>query len=503
MHLHSLVLLPFFLDGDARRSIRIDDSHNDTEQQDELPESAVIKSPIFRRKPPSPPDRDTGSLYAYRASPWFRFGPHPEQDQLPPKDGKQSNKQAKPWFRFGPRPEQDHLPPKDGEQSGERAKPWFRFGPRPEQDHLPPEDGEQSSERARPWFRFGPRPEQDHLPPEVSGTSKHVMGNPNGHKICVLGGAGSIGQPLSMFMAMDPNVREVAVYDLDIAAVPPGGVATDLDHIESAAFVTGHVGKVGRPSQKYTRTALSGCSLVLIPAGMARKPGMTRDDLFMINADITKGLVQCCARYCPNATVALIVNPINSIVPAMAELYRKKGLDPKKIVGVTTLDCVRANKFVSQVTGAHPSTIQVPVVGGHEGKTILPIFSQDEVAATIWKNDIPALDKRVQDAGTEVVNAKAGKGSVMFSMAYAGARLSSCILSGMSGQECTECAYVQSDVTDLPYFSSRVVFGKHGVKKVLPLGNLTDYEKQRLAEASAALKMEIDTGLKYAKANRL
>merc|ERR1712070_1227806 len=130
---------------------------------------------------------------------------------------------------------------------------------------------------------------------------------PGAFKVCVCGGAGGIGQPLSMFMALDPNVKELSVFDLNIAMVPP--------------------------------------------AGMPRKPGQTRDDLFKVNADIAKGLVEACAKHCPEAMLALIVNPVNSIVPAMAELYKKKGLDPMKIVGVTTLDCVRASKFVGQITG--------------------------------------------------------------------------------------------------------------------------------------------------------
>jgi len=337
----------------------------------------------------------------------------------------------------------------------------------------------------------------------MAAMGKRAMGRKDGFKVCVCGGAGGIGQPLSMLMSMDPNVKEVAVYDLSIAIVPPDGVAADLGHLEGAAAVKGYCGTVGEPPSKFMEEALTGCSLVLIPAGMPRKPGMTRDDLFKVNADIAKGLVEACAKFCPQAILALIVNPVNSIVPAMAQLYRKKGLDPKKIVGVTTLDCVRANKFVSELTGAHPSTIEVPVIGGHAGVTILPLFSQDAAAAQIDKDKIEALDKRVQDAGTEVVNAKAGKGSATLSMGYAGARLGSAILAGLAGQQSTECAYVQSDVTDLPYFTSKVVFGRNGVEKVLPVGDLNEYEKKRLAEASAALKTEIDTGLRYAETSSL
>merc|ERR1711920_105293 len=325
-----------------------------------------------------------------------------------------------------------------------------------------------------------------------------------GFKVCVCGGAGGIGQPLSMLMSMDPNVKEVAVFDLNIAMVPPQGVAADLSHLEGQAAVKGYTGTVGEPAINFTQEALTGCSLVLIPAGMPRKPGQTRDDLFKINADIAKGLVEACAKYCPNAVLALIVNPVNSIVPAMAELYKKKGLDPLKIVGVTTLDCVRANKFVSELTGKHPSTIEVPVIGGHAGVTIMPVFSQDAAAASIPKDKIADLDKRVQDAGTEVVNAKNGKGSATLSMAYAGARLGSAVLRGLAGHQAIECAYVKSDIVpNLAYFTQKVVFGKGGVEKVLPIGKLNEHEQTRLEEAKAALKIEIETGMKYAEGNAL
>merc|ERR1712045_146781 len=193
-----------------------------------------------------------------------------------------------------------------------------------------------------------------------------------------------------------------------------------------------------------------------------------------------------------------IVNPVNSVVPAMAELYKKKGLDPMKIVGITTLDVVRANKFVGEITGKNPNFINVPVIGGHAGKTILPLFSQDKVAKTIEAEKVPALDSHVQDAGTDVVNAKNGKGSATLSMAYAGARLGKSVLAGLNGTPTTECAYVMSDVEDLPYFTSKVTFGKSGVEKVHPLGKLNEYETKRLAEASAALKKEIQSGLDYA-----
>eukprot|EP00933_Yihiella_yeosuensis_P016854 TRINITY_DN1425_c0_g1_i1.p1 TRINITY_DN1425_c0_g1~~TRINITY_DN1425_c0_g1_i1.p1 ORF type:complete len:384 (-),score=106.80 TRINITY_DN1425_c0_g1_i1:240-1304(-) len=318
-------------------------------------------------------------------------------------------------------------------------------------------------------------------------------------KVCVSGGAGGIGQPLSMLMAMNPLVKEVSIQDVSMAMVPPAGVAADVGHLEFPAKVVGYSTDPSKPAVDQMEACLTGCNLVLIPAGMPRKPGMTRDDLFAINAGIAKSLVEACAKFCPDAVIGLIVNPVNSIVPAMAELYKKNGLDPLKICGVTTLDIVRANKFVAEATGANPADVNVPVIGGHAGVTILPLFSQDPIAATIPADKIPALDVRTQDGGTEVVEAKAGKGSATLSMAYSGARFGSSVLKGLSGTPTDECSYVASTVTPLPYFSSRVTFGKNGVEKVHEIGKLNAHEEARLKEASAALEKEIAKGLEYAK----
>jgi len=182
----------------------------------------------------------------------------------------------------------------------------------------------------------------------------------------------------------------------------------------------------------------------------------------------------------------------------MCEMWKKQGLNPGKIVGISTLDVVRANKFVQDITG---KPCEIPVIGGHAGTTILPLFSQDPAGASIDASKIPALDEKVQNAGTEVVKAKNGKGSATLSMAYSGARLGKAVLSGRAGVEKTECAYVMSSVSELPYFASKVTFGKDGVKTVHGLGKLNDYEQKRLKEMIPTLKEEIDAGLEYASAN--
>jgi malate dehydrogenase len=109
---------------------------------------------------------------------------------------------------------------------------------------------------------------------------------------------------------------------------------------------TGHTG----PEQ--LEEALTGADVIIIPAGVPRKPGMSRDDLFNINAGIVKSLAEAIAKYSPNAMVTVISNPVNSTVPIAAETFKKAGtFDPKRLFGVTTLDVVRARTFLAGKKG--------------------------------------------------------------------------------------------------------------------------------------------------------
>ncbi|KAI8552480.1 hypothetical protein RHMOL_Rhmol06G0269700 [Rhododendron molle] len=309
-------------------------------------------------------------------------------------------------------------------------------------------------------------------------------------KVAVLGAAGGIGQPLALLMKLNPLVSSLSLYD--IAGTP--GVAADVSHINTRSEVAGYMG------EDQLGKALEGCDLVIIPAGVPRKPGMTRDDLFNINAGIVKSLAAAIAKYCPHALVNMISNPVNSTVPIAAEVFKKAGTyDEKKLFGVTMLDVVRAKTFYAGKAKVPVEGVNVPVVGGHAGITILPLFSQATPKANLSDEDIKALTKRTQDGGTEVVEAKAGKGSATLSMAYAGAIFADACLKGLNGvPDVIECSFVQSSITELPFFASKVRLGKNGVEEVLDLGPLSDYEKQGLESLMPELKSSIEKGIKFA-----
>jgi malate dehydrogenase len=310
-------------------------------------------------------------------------------------------------------------------------------------------------------------------------------------KVAILGAAGGIGQPLALLVKMSPLVSSLHLYD--IANVK--GVAADLSHCNTPSQVLDFTGN-GELAD-----SLKGVDVVVIPAGVPRKPGMTRDDLFNINANIVKTLVEAVADNCPDAFIQIISNPVNSTVPIAAEVLKKKGVyNPKKLFGVTTLDVVRANTFVAQKKNLRLIDVDVPVIGGHAGITILPLLSKTKPSVTFTDEEVQELTVRIQNAGTEVVEAKAGAGSATLSMAYAAARFVESSLRALDGDsDVFECAYIQSDLTELPYFASRIKLGKKGVEAVITsdLNGLTEYEQKALEALKPELKSSIEKGVAF------
>lgn len=317
---------------------------------------------------------------------------------------------------------------------------------------------------------------------------------PTAYKVAVLGAGGGIGQPLSLLMKLNTKVTDLALYDLRGAP----GVAADVSHVPTNSTVRGY-------DPEGLEEALTGADVVVIPAGVPRKPGMTRDDLFNTNASIVRDLAKATADYAPNAAVCVIANPVNSTVPIVAEVFKSKGVyNPKKLFGVTTLDVLRASRFVSEVAGTNPVHEKVTVVGGHSGITIVPLLSQTS-HNTLDAETRDALIHRIQFGGDEVVQAKNGAGSATLSMAQAGARFAGAVLNGLAGEkDVVEPSFVDSPLfkdEGVDFFSSKVTLGVDGVKTIHPLGEISEHEEELVKKAKETLVGNIKKGVEFVKQN--
>ncbi|PIN20873.1 NAD-dependent malate dehydrogenase [Handroanthus impetiginosus] len=244
-------------------------------------------------------------------------------------------------------------------------------------------------------------------------------------------------------MKLNPLVSSLALYDF--AGSP--GVAADVSRINTRSE--------GYAAEEQLGQVLEGSDVVIIPTAVPRKLGMTRDDLFKINAGIVKSLCE--------ALVNMISDPVNSTIPIAAKVFKSKGAyDERKLFGVTTLDVVRA-------------------------KTIYAVA---------------ALTKRTQDGGTEVWKPSLERVQLKLSMVYAGAIFADACLKGLNGvPDVTECSFVQSTVTELPFFASKVRLRKNDVKGFLGFGPPFDYEQEGLEALKPELKSSIGKGIAFVRDN--
>jgi malate dehydrogenase len=310
----------------------------------------------------------------------------------------------------------------------------------------------------------------------------------NQTKVAVLGAGGGLGQPLSLLLKSDPLVTSLSLYD--IRGAP--GVAADVSHVDTASEVTGY-------AADQLDQALEGVKVVVIPAGVPRKPGMTRDDLFNTNASIVRDLAAAVGRVAPDAHILVISNPVNSTVPIVAATLEKAGVfNPRRLFGITTLDVVRAARFLGGVVGASPNDSRVTVIGGHSGATIVPLLSQTSLGKNITGDAYEKLVYRIQFGGDEVVKAKDGAGSATLSMAYAGAKFTNALLRGLNGEKgVITPTFVKSPLyadQGIDFFSSNVELGPDGVEKIHSIGELSAEEEKLLAACLPELKKNIEKG---------
>lgn len=302
--------------------------------------------------------------------------------------------------------------------------------------------------------------------------------------ITVLGASGGVGQAtcllLKTVLAPDSELRMV-----DMNPATPG-IALDLSHIPTAITVHGY-------TLEDISAALTGSDIVLITAGVPRKPGMTRDDLFAVNAKILADLTEKIAEFSPNACIAIVTNPVNSMLPVAAKVLKEKGVyNPKKLFGVTNLDILRARVFLAKMLSESSEELDVEVIGGHSAETMLPIFS--ELDENLSLDQLAQLRTGVQEGGTKVVEAKAGTGSATLSMGYAAAEFVNAMAHALAGNETRICAYIPTEQEAVPFFAKPILLGKEGIQEELEYGPLSDGEQKILEEILPILRKDIEKG---------
>jgi malate dehydrogenase len=305
-------------------------------------------------------------------------------------------------------------------------------------------------------------------------------------------GAGNIGGTLA-HLAVNKELGDVVLFDV-VEGLPQGKA---LDIAQACAVEKVDASIKGTNSYE----DLKGADVVIVTAGIARKPGMSRDDLVNTNTGIISTVAENLKKHCPNAFVIVITNPLDAMVWVM---QKQTGFDPKKVVGMAgVLDSARFSYFLAEAFKTSQKDITTFVLGGH-GDTMVPMVPYSTVAGIPLPDLIKmgwikqdALDKMVQrtrDGGAEIVGLLK-TGSAFYAPAASAIKMATSYL--RDEKQLLPCAahlngeYGQKDI----YVGVPCIIGANGVEKIVEIALPEEQQKQFEHSVAAVRELVASTKL--------
>lgn len=297
-------------------------------------------------------------------------------------------------------------------------------------------------------------------------------------KVTVVG-AGFVGAGVAQRI-LEKEIANVVLVDV-VEGLPQGKA---LDMMESAPIEGFQTAITGTNSYDGTKDS----DVVVITAGLARKPGMSRDDLQAKNAEIVGGIVKETAARSPDAILVIVTNPLD-VMTYLA--WKKSGFPAKRVIGMAgVLDSARYAYFISLELKCAPKDVEAVVFGGHGDQMVpAPALSKvrgKPVTELLPPDRIEAINQRTRDGGIEIVNLLK-TGSAYYAPSSSAVAMVEAILQD-SGRVLPCCVYLQGEygIKDV-YCGVPVSLGRHGIRKVVELA-LTPDEKAALQQSVAHVR---------------
>jgi malate dehydrogenase len=306
-------------------------------------------------------------------------------------------------------------------------------------------------------------------------------------KIALIG-AGQIGGTLALLIGLK-ELGDVVLFDI-VEGIPQGK-ALDL---AEAAPVEGYAAQISG-SNDYA--AIAGADVVIVTAGVPRKPGMSRDDLIGINAKVVQSVGENIKKYCPGAFVITITNPLDVMVWVMREA---SGLPHERVVGMAgVLDSARFRYFLAAELGVSVQDVTAFVLGGH-GDAMVPLVRYSTVAGIplpdlvkmgwLGAEKLQKIVQRTRDGGGEIVNLLK-TGSAFYAPAASAIAMAEAYLHDQKRVlPCAAYLTGQYGVSDL-YVGVPVVLGTGGVERIVEI-DLSAPEKAEFDKSVAAVRTLLD-----------
>lgn len=301
-------------------------------------------------------------------------------------------------------------------------------------------------------------------------------------KITVIG-AGNVGATTAQRL-FEKNYNEIAL--IDIAEGMAEGKALDI--LQSGPILGLDNNITGSTNYDITKDS----DIIVITSGVARKPGMSRDDLLKINMNIVADVTEKSLNHSPNALLIVVTNPLDAMAMKAYQVSGKKTNEVFGMAGV--LDTARFITFISQSENTSVNSISANVLGGH-GDTMVPLLNNSSIGGKSLNDSIEAgklksLVQRTKDGGAEIVNLLK-TGSAFYAPSASIIKMVDAICSD-SKTILPTTAYLNGEygINDL-YFGVPAKLGKDGIEEIIEY-NLTENEKNDLIQSAEAVKETVD-----------
>ncbi|WP_269774664.1 malate dehydrogenase [Bacillus siamensis] len=299
-------------------------------------------------------------------------------------------------------------------------------------------------------------------------------------KVSVIG-AGFTGATTA-FLTAQKELADVVLVDIPQLENPTKGKA--LDMLE-ASPVQGFDAKITGTSN-YEDTA--GSDIVVITAGIARKPGMSRDDLVSTNEKIMRSVTREIVKYSPDCIIVVLTNPVDAMTYAV---YKESGFPKERVIGQSgVLDTARFRTFVAEELNLSVKDVTGFVLGGH-GDDMVPLVRYSyaggiPLETLIPKDRLDAIVERTRKGGGEIVNLL-GNGSAYYAPAASLAEMVEAILKDQR-RVLPTIAYLEGEYGhEGIYLGVPTIIGGNGLEQIIEL-ELTDYEKAQLSKSVESVK---------------
>lgn len=300
-------------------------------------------------------------------------------------------------------------------------------------------------------------------------------------KVSIIG-AGNVGASAALRLA-ERDVADIVMVDI-VEGLPQGKA---LDMVQAAPLAAFSVGITGTTNQY---ESISGSDVVIVTSGLPRKPGMTREDLLKVNADIVSKVTQQVVKYAPKCVLLMLTNPLDLMT---YHAWKVSGFPAQRVLGQSgVLDSARFSTFVAEALGISPADVTAMVMGGH-GDTMVPLPRYTTVSGISVVDLLPAeqigrIAQRTRDGGAEIVNLM--KTSGYYAAGASLAKMAEAIVRDQK-RILPASAYLtgQYGIRDL-YIGVPIKLGAGGVEQILEL-KLTDAELGELRKSAGFYKEQL------------